>query len=384
MSMSRREINMAGFMLAALLILFAYLFTRSKLDGIDANRKGIATHQSTAQMRQNLIDQKVQVSLDLDRLVGQLPVYPMGKNVASELQGQIESMATKTGLTINKIEVKEDEELMTDGVYQMKISGTYDAPSAAVVKFLYLAQSKGGALDVSLYSHKPKLREPGMVEGSFIMDCAYRRKDLSKLPPAAPAGGPVRAAPPASSSSGAGAASPGTPATPGTPARFVSPARPGITTTRPAPGARPSPAARPASGSAPTAGPPSTTRAVLTPGATPPPRGIPPPSGGQIIRRSAGTSPLATPQTPPGLQRPTIQPTRVGTGTIVPAGTTAPASTIAPAGTTLNVRKANPLRPPSFPGTSAPATPAATTPSTPATSTGAGSRIPSLPALPTP
>lgn len=374
MSMSRRELNMAGFMLAILLILFAFLFTRSKLEGIRANREGIATQQTLAQMRQDRIDQKAQVSVDVERLVGQLPVYPMGKNVALDLFGQIEGMAAKTGLSINKIEVKEDEEEMTDGVYQMKIGGTYDAPSAAVVQFLYLTQSKGGALDVSLYSHKPKLREPGVVEGMFVMDCAYRRKDLSKLPPAAPSGGPVRAAPPTVTPPPSTIA-PSTTAPSTTSSTRPGPVKPPTTTFGATSGVRPNIPGAPSSTS--NAGTPTKRidRSSPTgPVSTPAPAGIPPPSGPRVIRRPIDRSSLGAPPTPAGLQRPTIQPTRVGTGTIVPAGTTAPANTVVPGSTPpagsgrpgsnpINVLKTNPLRPPSLPG--ARTTPAPPTPGTP-------------------
>jgi len=90
-------------------------------------------------------------------------------------------MAAKADLSLLKIEVKQDEEEVMDGVYVMRIGCHYEGTSETVVKFLYVVQSRRD-LDLSIHRHKAKPRSPGTIEGAFVIDALYQRKDLSNLP----------------------------------------------------------------------------------------------------------------------------------------------------------------------------------------------------------
>jgi hypothetical protein len=133
-------------------------------------RSALADRRRSAE---RLLKKKDDVNKDLDVFRKQLPQYPAGQNVTSELLKMLESKAQENGLTLLRREP--DEEKSVGDLFEVSIKCSYETELEGLVHFLYALQIQGAILDVHELSVQPMQGSGSRLKGNVTIDFAYTR-----------------------------------------------------------------------------------------------------------------------------------------------------------------------------------------------------------------
>ena len=111
-----------------------------------------------------------------DRLVElqqQIPVYDERVSVTAELLKDIKRMADEHRLDLLRTQPNREEQIGT--LYVLGVSCNWEGTLESLVRFLFKLQSQGIRYDVRQLSVQPDAQREGILKGSMLVDCAFRR-----------------------------------------------------------------------------------------------------------------------------------------------------------------------------------------------------------------
>ncbi len=173
MKFSRRELLLGMAALTVVLFGFTYWLAGSK---IAAQRQ--LTEERTRLLRQiklhkRILDERKDWISRLIELQDQLPVYNEKTSVTAEVLKLIKRTADEYGLDLIRTQPYREEQ--RGALYELGVSCNWEGELDALVRFLYDLQSQGIRFDVRQLNAMPDARREGVLKGSMIIDCAYRR-----------------------------------------------------------------------------------------------------------------------------------------------------------------------------------------------------------------
>lgn len=189
MKLAPRELRLASFTLALLLLALTYLALKPSFAEWSASREQRRNLQKRLLKAQALLARKPQMEARLNAFRQGLPLFTTGQNAGSDLLPALEKMAPRYGLTLTRRETPEPERPIGD-LYETALTCSWEGSLESLVKFLHAQQSLGPVSDVRLLEIKP-LRTPnnkptGRLTGKFTIDYAYRRLPPTQNPAASP------------------------------------------------------------------------------------------------------------------------------------------------------------------------------------------------------
>lgn len=175
--MSERDKKLG--MILAMVLLFGIL-------GIwypKAQRKWKASQTALQQTTQQHTREKIFIGMQpilmeqYSKLRDLMPVFPTGKSVDTYWLPIMDETARKNDVTIAQRAIGGEEEIgeVTELTLECRDwTGRLDA----LVHFLYdIETRKDAMMDIRQIYMKPNLKQPGTLQGSFTLNCAYMRED---------------------------------------------------------------------------------------------------------------------------------------------------------------------------------------------------------------
>lgn len=173
MKFSRREMVLGMTALTAVLFGLTYWLAGSKID--EQRRLGEEKARLLRQMElhKRIVEERDGWISRLIELQDQLPVYDEKTAVTAELLKMIKRTADDHGLDLIRTQPYREEQL--GALYELGVSCNWEGELEALVRFLYELQSQGIRFDVRQLNATPDARREGLLKGSMIIECAYRR-----------------------------------------------------------------------------------------------------------------------------------------------------------------------------------------------------------------
>jgi Tfp pilus assembly protein PilO len=110
----------------------------------------------------------------LEELQNQLPLYDEKTAITAELLKLIKRMADDHGLDLVRTQPYREEQ--TSALYELGVNCNWEGKLESLVHFLYDLQQQGIRFDVLQLNAQPDAQREGILKGSMIIDCAYRKK----------------------------------------------------------------------------------------------------------------------------------------------------------------------------------------------------------------
>ena len=175
MKISNREIIIGMVTIATILFGLNYWLAGSKI----AEQREMAEEKirlkRQIQLHKRILDEKKNWIDQLDALQGQLPVYNRKTSVNIELPKKIKSMADQHGLDLLQTTPVDDDQI--GSLYELSVRCEWQGKLEALVHFLYELHSQGIRFDVRKIDVKPIAKQEGMLKGTMIINCAYRKEE---------------------------------------------------------------------------------------------------------------------------------------------------------------------------------------------------------------
>lgn len=173
MKFSRREMLLGMAALTAVLFGFTYWLTHSKIAGQNRMMEEKSRLLRQIELHKRILAEKDGWTARLDELKQQLPEYDEKTPVTAELLKLIKRTADEHGLDLVRTQPYREEQRGT--LYELGVSCTWEGRLEALIRFLYDLQSQGIRFDVRQLTVTPDGQREGILKGSMIIDCAYRR-----------------------------------------------------------------------------------------------------------------------------------------------------------------------------------------------------------------
>jgi len=175
MKMSKREIVIGMITLAVVLFGFTYWMAGSKIAEQREMREEKVRLRRQIQLHKKILEEKENWTGRLDALQAKLPEYGRKTSVNVELPKKIKRMADQHGLDLTSTVPVGEEQVSS--LYELSVRCEWQGKLEALVHFLYELHSQGIRFDVRKIDIKPIAKQEGMLKGSMIINCAYRRAE---------------------------------------------------------------------------------------------------------------------------------------------------------------------------------------------------------------
>jgi len=107
---------------------------------------------------------------------GQIPVFGTNVIVSTHWQKQVDQLAREHDVNINRWQPQPGREILIGDVHEFPIVCTdWEGSLESFVKFMFALQSQGAMLDMRELTIRPHRQKAGVLQGSFVLYCAFMR-----------------------------------------------------------------------------------------------------------------------------------------------------------------------------------------------------------------
>lgn len=174
MKISKREMMIGVVTLATLLIGLTYWMAGTKIDAQRKLTKEKERLTRQIKLHKRILEEKEGWTGRLEDLQAQLPVYDAKTSITAELLKEIKHIADKHGVDLLRTQPYREEQIGT--LFELGVSCNWEGRLDELIHFLYDLQSQGLRFDVRQINITPDAKREGILKGSVIIDCAYRKE----------------------------------------------------------------------------------------------------------------------------------------------------------------------------------------------------------------
>lgn len=173
MKISQRETLLALATLTAVLFGLTYWMAGSRIEEQRHIQEDKERLLRQIELHKRILTEKESWTTRLTELQDQLPVYDEKTAVTAELLKEIKRTADQYGLDLLRTQPYREEQI--GNLYELGVNCNWEGELEALVRFLYDLHSQGIRFDVRQLNAQPDARREGLLKGSMIIECAYRR-----------------------------------------------------------------------------------------------------------------------------------------------------------------------------------------------------------------
>lgn len=174
MKISKRELTLGMIALTAILFGLTYWLAGSRI----AEQRRIGEEKARLlrqiELHKRILAEQTNWTSRLKELQSQLPVYNEKDSITAELLKEIKRTADKHGLDLVRTQTYREERVSS--LYELGVNCSWEGELEALVRFLYELHTQGIRFDVRQLDAQPDAQREGILKGSMIIDCAYRRE----------------------------------------------------------------------------------------------------------------------------------------------------------------------------------------------------------------
>lgn len=178
MRVSTRELGLLWITVVVVVSWLSYRWIDPRLAALREREASLGQMERERLLAEREISRKSEYEDRLMEFRGQLPSHSRDARVTADLLRMIENTARDSNLVLLKRE-PEDERSLGE-IYEVSIKCTWEGTLEALVRFLYTIQAQGAILDIRFLTVSPKSGEAEMLRGSFTVDCAYSREEITQ------------------------------------------------------------------------------------------------------------------------------------------------------------------------------------------------------------
>jgi len=173
MKISQREMVLGMVTLTALLFGLTYWTAGGRIETSRQRAEEKERLQQQITLHKKILEEKDGWYSRLAELQGDLAVYDEKTAVTAELLKLIKR--TADGHALDLIRTQPYREEQVGSLYELGVSCNWEGNLEALTRFLYDLQSQGMRFDVRQLNVAPIAGREGILKGSMIINCAYRR-----------------------------------------------------------------------------------------------------------------------------------------------------------------------------------------------------------------
>jgi Tfp pilus assembly protein PilO len=180
MKISKRETILLLLALAALLFGLTYWMAGSRIQAQKTLGEEKERLRRQIELHKRILAEQTNWTHRLQELQTQLPVYG-DVAVTAELLKEIKRTADSHGLDLVRTQPYREEQI--GALYELGVNCNWEGELEALVRFLYDLHTQGIRFDVRQINIQPDAQRDGILKGSMIIDCAYRREKTETTNP---------------------------------------------------------------------------------------------------------------------------------------------------------------------------------------------------------
>lgn len=173
MKISRREMIIGVATLFTVLFGVTYGLGGSKIEEQRKMAEDKTRLLRQIKLHQRILEEKESWRGRLEELQAQLPVYDQRVSVNGEILKSIKRVADQHKLDLTKS--RTDPEKAIGNLFELSVVCEWEGELDALVHFLYAVNEQGLRFDIRELTIRPDAKRAGIIRGSIIIDCAYRR-----------------------------------------------------------------------------------------------------------------------------------------------------------------------------------------------------------------
>jgi len=159
------------------------VFVRRQLDAHRSRSSRREAAQTQYNLQEEALAMRPDLLVELQRIRGQLPRHPVGKDLNSGFLREIQALAGASGLTLTDRTPEDEEYLETLDIYTTSVRCGWRGNDDALVKFLVRLQQRGPVMDVHTLRIKARSESKKEMNGSFTLEFVYSREESVGLEP---------------------------------------------------------------------------------------------------------------------------------------------------------------------------------------------------------
>lgn len=166
------------FVIVLLLGILGLWYPKAKV-AWQAQRQRLESNVARLKREQMMLDFRPQILARYDELRGAMPVFPEGRSVDTYWLPIMDNTAKANKLNIAQRSIG-GEETFGDVTELTLECRDWQARLDALVWFLYDIETLGNAMmDIRALTVRPSAKNPGLLQGTFTLNCAYMRQPPS-------------------------------------------------------------------------------------------------------------------------------------------------------------------------------------------------------------
>lgn len=170
MKLSQRELVLACVTGAVLLTGGTYLLCEPRVKEYRSLIEERRKMQERLALDERLAAQRTSWSERMSQMGRSLPEFPADKDVTADLLITLERIAKEHGISLSRRDAEPEQK--RGSICELAINCKYEGTLESLVHFLFELKQQGAMLDVGQLTASP---DKGILKGSFVIDCAYRR-----------------------------------------------------------------------------------------------------------------------------------------------------------------------------------------------------------------
>jgi Tfp pilus assembly protein PilO len=177
---SKRETILVLVTLTAVLFGLTYWLAGSRIETQKTIGEEKARLLRQIELHRRILAAQTNWNSRLTELQAQLPVYDSNISITAELLKEIKRTADQYQLDLVRTQPYREEQI--GSLYELGVSCSWRGELEALVRFLYELQTQGIRFDVRQINIQPDAGQEGILKGSMIIDCAYRKGTARAVP----------------------------------------------------------------------------------------------------------------------------------------------------------------------------------------------------------
>jgi len=178
MKISNRELILTLATVAVLLFGFTYWMAGSKITEQREMASEKIRLRRQIELHKRILAEKENWIGKLNELQAQLPVYGRKVSVNVDLPKAIKRIADRHRLNLPLTQPEGENQI--DSLYELSVRCEWQGSLDSVVHFLYDLHAQGIRFDIRQINIKPVAKQEGMLKGSMMINCAYRRDEAGE------------------------------------------------------------------------------------------------------------------------------------------------------------------------------------------------------------
>jgi len=183
-----RELRLAVITALVAVIGFSVVFLRARIELMRHLSGQRLSMEVQSRQQDRLLESQPVLIQELERIRGQLPRHPEGRNLQPEFARQVQALASHSGLRLTGLTPENEIHLEEIDLYQSSLRASWSGTSEQLIAFLHRLHQLGAVADIREIRLRNRSGHSDGLSGTFTIDFVYTRVENEDSAQPAPSG----------------------------------------------------------------------------------------------------------------------------------------------------------------------------------------------------